>query len=129
MNNIQPSTFFLNPMTPQVAPSAGSADGHYRPNNEHNRITVKEEHYPRVIDLLSEAARRNNVQVEIGEPESSDQDFGEGPMQSKTFSFNFHPDKRDGTYSPEYRESVNKVTQTFNDWLHVEGIRNYGPES
>ncbi|NWA81742.1 hypothetical protein [Pseudomonas sp. D2002] len=129
MTNIAPSAFFLSPMTPQVAPSAGSADAHNRPNNEYNRITVTEENYPRVIDLLSEAARRNDTQVSIQEPTSSDLDYGDGPMKTETFSFNFDPDKADGTYSPKYRDAVNNTNQLFNDWLRVEGIKNYGPES
>lgn len=126
MQNIPPSSFFLNPVPPQATPEKWAPD---KPLNEYNRITVRKEDFPRVIELLTEAARRNNTQVSIHEPTSSNLDYGDGPMTSETFSFNFNPDKADGTYSPTYRESVNKTTQLFDDWLRVEGIRNYGPES
>ncbi|UII69188.1 hypothetical protein LVW35_15985 [Pseudomonas sp. HN11] len=126
MTNIHSSfsTFALQ-ATPEALRLASPTE---TPNKESARITVREEAYPRVIDLLSEAARRNDVQVTIGQPESSDLDYGDGPMNSMTFSYNFHPDKTDGTYSQEYLSRVNKTTQTFDDWLRIEGIRNYGPE-
>ncbi|KAF1032863.1 MAG: hypothetical protein GAK37_00353 [Pseudomonas sp.] len=126
MHNIQASPLSLPPIV-QATPADWNARGQ-KPDKENNRITVKDEHYPRVIDLLTEAARRNGVQVTIGQPESSDLDYGDGPMQSSTFSFNFHPDKADGTYSPQYLHSVNNTTKTFEDWMRTEGIRNYGPE-
>ncbi|WP_123718695.1 hypothetical protein [Pseudomonas poae] len=126
MNGIQSSTFSRTLQAPEALRLAPAPN---TPNKESNRITVGEKDYPRVIDLLSEAARRNGTQVTIGQPESSDLDYGDGPMKSETFSFNFHPDKADGTYSPKYLESVNKTNQLFEDWMRVEGIRNYAPES
>lgn len=123
---IQSSSFFLNPAPSQAMPEKWTPD---KPLNEYNRITVRKKELPRVIDLLKEAARRNDTQVSIHEPTSHNLDYGDGPMASETFSFNFNPDKADGTYRPEYRDRVNKTTQLFDDWLRVEGIRNYGPES
>ncbi|AVE04256.1 hypothetical protein [Pseudomonas palleroniana] len=126
MNNIQSSPYSN---TLQAAPEALRLRPEPNtPDKESNRITVREEDYSRVIYLLSEAAKRNGTQVTIGRPESSDLDYGDGPMNSETFSFNFHPDKADGSYSPKYLESVNKTNQLFENWMRIEGIRNYAPE-
>ncbi|KWU52566.1 MULTISPECIES: hypothetical protein [Pseudomonas] len=126
MNNIQSSPYSN---TLQAAPEAlRKRPEPNTPDKESNRITVREEDYSRVIYLLSEAAKRNGTQVTIGRPESSDLDYGDGPMNSETFSFNFHPDKADGSYSPKYLESVNKTNQLFENWMRIEGIRNYAPE-
>ncbi|XVO85166.1 hypothetical protein ACQ9Y2_15440 [Pseudomonas palleroniana] len=127
MNNIQSSPYSN---TLQAAPEAlRMRPEPNTPDKKSNRITVREEDYSRVIDLLSEAARRHGTQVTIGQPESSDLDYGDGPMKSETFTFSFHPDKADGTYSPKYLENVNKTNQLFENWMYLEGIRNYAPEN
>lgn len=129
MQTTSSNAYYNNPLAFQAAPDASGINADNKPNNEYNRITVKDKDYPRVMDLLHEVARRYDVQMTIGQPESSDLDYGDGPMQSSTFSFDFHPDKADGTYSPEYLKSVNQATKTFYDWLKIEGITNYAPES
>ncbi|UOK35767.1 MULTISPECIES: hypothetical protein [Pseudomonas] len=126
MNNIQ-SSLYSN--TLQAAPEAlRMRPEPNTPDKESNRITVRKEDYSRVIDLLSEAARRHGTQVTIDQPESSNLDYGNKPIESETFTFSFHPDQADGTYSPNYLESVNKTNQLFEDWMRVECIRNYAPE-
>ncbi|MGZ0714251.1 hypothetical protein [Pseudomonas palleroniana] len=126
MNNIQ-SSLYSN--TLQAAPEALRLRPEPNtPDKESNRITVRKEDFPRVIDLLSEAARRHGTQVTIGQPESSNLDYGDGPVDSETFTFSFHPDKVDGTYSPKYLDNVNKTNQLFENWMYLEGIRNYAPE-
>lgn len=96
-----------------------------QPQKQASRFAVGQKDLARTQDLLGEAARINHIKPPEVTYTNIPNDAGDGEVTK--IDIRVKPDQADGTYSPAYTQNVNRFFQTFEDWLSLEKIVQYGP--
>jgi len=121
MQKLQPAMTapYSEPQALQAAPENNP------PLKQAVRFAVGQKDLARTQDLLGEAARINHVKPPEVTYTNIPNEAGDGEVTK--IEIRVKPDQADGAYSPAYAHNVNRFFQTFEDWLSLEKIVQYGP--